>query len=74
MSPSPRVRDSVADVADVASDAGDTGSGVVQGIASTSTRTEWVPVTDKYVSPADIFVSDIAIFVLKRDIKLQRTN
>jgi len=47
-------RQSVADAADVASDAGDTGSGVLQGIASTSTCTEWIPVTDKYVSPADI--------------------
>ena len=49
-------RQSAADVADVASDAGDTdtGSGVLQDVASTSSRTEWIPVTDKYVSPADI--------------------
>jgi len=39
-------------VAGVAADAGDSGSDVQQDVASTSTRTEWVPVTDNHVSPA----------------------
>jgi len=37
-------------VADAASDAGYSRSDVQQDVASTSTRTEWVPVTDNYVS------------------------
>ena len=47
-------RQSVADVASDAGDSGSQGSDVVQTAASTSTRTEWVPVSDKYVAPADI--------------------
>jgi len=36
--------------------------GVLQDVASTSTHTEWIPATDKYVSPADIsFTATAAI-------------
>jgi len=46
----------------VTSDAGDTGPGVLQDVASTSTHTEWIAATDKYVSPADIsFTATAAI-------------
>ena len=49
-------------VVDVTSDAGDTGPGALQDVASTSTHTEWIPATDKYVSPADIsFTATAAI-------------
>ena len=55
-------------VADVASDAGDSGSDVQQDVASTSTRTEWVPVTDNYVSPADIVFTATAGIVQPCDL------
>ena len=56
-------RESVADVA-----AGDSGSDVQQDVASTSTRTEWVPVTDNHVSPAGMVFTATAGIVQSSDL------
>jgi len=55
-------------VAGVAADAGDSGSDVQQDVASTSTRTEWVPVTDNHVSPAGMVFTATAGIVQSSDL------
>jgi len=50
------------------SDAGYSGSDVQQDVASTSTRTEWVPVTDNYVSLAGMVFTATAGIVQPCDL------